>query len=68
MGEGEADLTLLFPFHYFQEFLLSELGGGTVKLMKAIKNTIDPLGICNPGKVSLLLHLRHSARVYMLDL
>lgn len=34
-----------------QEFLVAELGAGTVQLMKAIKNTIDPLGICNPGKV-----------------
>ena len=34
-------------------FLYEELGEGTVELMKTIKRTIDPLGIFNPGKVSL---------------
>lgn len=35
-----------------KEYLYEELGVGTVELMKSIKQTIDPLGIFNPGKVS----------------
>ncbi|KAF8906305.1 FAD-linked oxidase-like protein [Gymnopilus junonius] len=34
-----------------KEYLNEELGEGTVKLMKTIKNTIDPLGLFNPGKL-----------------
>ena len=34
-----------------REFLVEELGEGTVALMKTIKRAIDPLGIMNPGKV-----------------
>ena len=34
-----------------KEFLVEELGAGTVGLMKTIKRAIDPLGIMNPGKV-----------------
>lgn len=34
-----------------KEFLYEELGEGTVELMKAIKRTIDPLGLFNPGKL-----------------
>ncbi|KAJ7763968.1 FAD-linked oxidase-like protein [Mycena maculata] len=34
-----------------REFLVEELGAGTVVLMKAIKRTIDPLGLFNPGKL-----------------
>jgi hypothetical protein len=34
-----------------KEFLVEELGEGTVGLMKTIKRVIDPLGIMNPGKV-----------------
>ena len=34
-----------------REFLVEELGAGTVALMKTIKHAIDPLGIMNPGKV-----------------
>ena len=34
-----------------REFLVEELGAGTVALMKTIKRAIDPLGIMNPGKV-----------------
>ncbi|KAI9443653.1 hypothetical protein H4582DRAFT_2072658 [Lactarius indigo] len=34
-----------------KEFLVEELGAGTVALMKTIKRTIDPLGIMNPGKL-----------------
>lgn len=34
-----------------KEFLVEELGTGTVALMKTIKRAIDPLGIMNPGKV-----------------
>ncbi|KAL5501751.1 DLD1_2 [Sanghuangporus vaninii] len=34
-----------------KEFLYEELGEGTVELMKAIKRTIDPLGLFNPEKL-----------------
>lgn len=34
-----------------KEYLVEELGEGTVQLMKTIKKAIDPLGIFNPGKV-----------------
>ena len=34
-----------------RDYLYEELGEGTVELMKAIKRTIDPLGLFNPGKV-----------------
>ncbi|KAF7303816.1 FAD-binding protein [Mycena indigotica] len=34
-----------------REFLVEELGAGTVALMKSIKSTIDPLGLMNPGKL-----------------
>ncbi|KAJ7486700.1 FAD-linked oxidase-like protein [Mycena latifolia] len=34
-----------------REFLVEELGAGTVELMKSIKRTIDPLGLFNPGKL-----------------
>ncbi|KAG8890571.1 hypothetical protein FRB98_007125 [Tulasnella sp. 332] len=34
-----------------KEYLYQELGHGTVDLMKAIKRTVDPLGIMNPGKL-----------------
>lgn len=36
-----------------REYLYSELGEGTVELMRLIKKTIDPLGLFNPGKVSV---------------
>ncbi|KJA24402.1 hypothetical protein HYPSUDRAFT_200621 [Hypholoma sublateritium FD-334 SS-4] len=34
-----------------KEYLVEELGEGTVQLMKTIKKAIDPLGIFNPGKL-----------------
>lgn len=34
-----------------REYLLSELGQGTVSLMKMIKQTIDPHNLFNPGKL-----------------
>ncbi|KAJ6483987.1 FAD-linked oxidase-like protein [Mycena sanguinolenta] len=34
-----------------REFLVEELGPGTVALMKAIKRTVDPAGLFNPGKL-----------------
>ncbi|KAF9553236.1 hypothetical protein CPC08DRAFT_673450 [Agrocybe pediades] len=34
-----------------KQYLVEELGEGTVGLMKSIKNTLDPLGIFNPGKL-----------------
>lgn len=40
-----------------KEYLVEELGEGTVQLMKMIKKTIDPLGLFNPGKVSTIVLL-----------
>jgi len=37
-----------------KEYLVTELGEGTVELMRQIKRTVDPLNIMNPGKVNLL--------------
>ena len=37
-----------------KEYLVEELGLGTVELMKTIKRAIDPLGLFNPGKVCVL--------------
>lgn len=34
-----------------KEYLVEELGAGTVELMKTVKRAIDPLGLFNPGKV-----------------
>ncbi|KAF8642654.1 hypothetical protein AX16_009454 [Volvariella volvacea WC 439] len=34
-----------------KEYLVEELGPGTVELMKTIKRAIDPLGLFNPGKL-----------------
>ncbi|KAF8625917.1 hypothetical protein AX17_006643 [Amanita inopinata Kibby_2008] len=34
-----------------KEYLVQELGAGTVELMKTIKRAIDPLGLFNPGKL-----------------
>ena len=41
-----------------KEYLISELGEGTVGLMKTVKNAIDPLGIMNPGKVRKAANVR----------
>lgn len=35
-----------------QMYLRSELGDGTIAVMKTLKNALDPHGIMNPGKVS----------------
>jgi D-lactate dehydrogenase (cytochrome) len=35
-----------------KEYLVEELGEGTVALMRQIKKTVDPYGILNPGKVA----------------
>lgn len=35
-----------------REYLVEELGEGTVHLMQAIKNVVDPYGLLNPGKVT----------------
>jgi D-lactate dehydrogenase (cytochrome) len=42
-----------------KEYLTEELGEGTVILMRAIKQTVDPMNLFNPGKVTLypLLHI-----------
>lgn len=37
-----------------KEFLIEELGEGTVNLMKTIKRAVDPLWLFNPGKVTSL--------------
>jgi D-lactate dehydrogenase (cytochrome) len=34
-----------------KEYLVEELGEGTVELMRSIKKAIDPLNLFNPGKV-----------------
>ena len=34
-----------------KEYLVEELGEGTVELMRTVKQAIDPLGLFNPGKV-----------------
>lgn len=34
-----------------KEYLVEELGAGTVELMKSIKKTVDPLELFNPGKL-----------------
>ncbi|KAG8813058.1 hypothetical protein FRC19_002692 [Serendipita sp. 401] len=34
-----------------KEYLVEELGEGTVELMRAIKRSIDPLNLFNPGKL-----------------
>lgn len=36
-----------------KEYLVEELGAGTVELMKSIKKAIDPLELFNPGKVCI---------------
>jgi hypothetical protein len=38
-----------------KEYLVEELGEGTVELMRTVKKAIDPLNLFNPGKVSDLL-------------
>ena len=37
-----------------REYLVEELGEGTVQFMRMIKKAVDPLGLFNPGKVSEL--------------
>lgn len=41
-----------------KEYLIEELGAGTVELMKTVKRAIDPLGLFNPGKVIWVVNLR----------
>lgn len=40
-----------------KDYLVDELGQGTVELMRAIKLTIDPFDLMNPGKVGWLTSL-----------
>ena len=35
-----------------RDYLVTELGEGTVALMRTIKETLDPHNLFNPGKVS----------------
>ena len=35
-----------------RDYLIDELGPGTVELMKTIKKALDPHNLFNPGKVS----------------
>ncbi|TFY75651.1 hypothetical protein EWM64_g8361 [Hericium alpestre] len=53
-----------------KEYLVGELGEGTVELMRSIKQTIDPLNIMNPGKVTLIhvLILMHVTMLIMIAL
>jgi D-lactate dehydrogenase (cytochrome) len=37
-----------------QDALVAELGSDTVDLMRAIKRTLDPQNLFNPGKIFLL--------------
>jgi D-lactate dehydrogenase (cytochrome) len=34
-----------------KEYLVDELGEGTVELMRIIKEAVDPLNLLNPGKL-----------------
>lgn len=36
-----------------KDYLVDELGEGTVELMRTIKKAVDPLNLMNPGKVRL---------------
>jgi hypothetical protein len=49
-----------------KEFLVEELGEGTINLMKAIKRAVDPLWLFNPGKVnaSFFFHLPYGTDVF----
>lgn len=47
-----------------KEYLTEELGENTVELMRTVKAAIDPLGIMNPGKVSLVISARVMLSVY----
>lgn len=40
-----------------KEYLVEELGEGTVELMRTIKRTVDPLNLFNPGKVCMVMLL-----------
>lgn len=42
-----------------KEFLVHELGVGTVQLMRTIKQAIDPDDLFNPGKVSFWSRTAH---------
>lgn len=35
-----------------KQYLVDELGEGTIELMRTVKKAIDPLNLMNPGKVS----------------
>lgn len=53
-----------------KEYLVEELGEGTVELMRTVKKAIDPLNLFNPGKVSDLSpciyrsHYSHMQKLY----
>jgi len=34
-----------------KEYLVNELGEGTVEFMRTLKEAVDPLNLLNPGKV-----------------
>lgn len=54
VGIGKKVQTSLRPFHADRQgYLRSELGDGTLNVMKTLKQALDPKGIMNPGKVSL---------------
>jgi len=37
-------------------YLRSELGDGTIGVMKTLKTALDPRGIMNPGKVGFIVN------------
>lgn len=47
-------------------YLVDELGAGTVRFMKHIKRSIDPLNLFNPGKVSTWHCLKSQNRLLTL--
>jgi hypothetical protein len=49
-----------------REYLVEELGEGTVEFMRMVKKAVDPLGLFNPGKVSKLSPFSLSAKNYII--
>ena len=45
-----------------KDYLVKELGEGTVELMYTIKHAVDPLGLFNPGKVGRMHAFSDRAR------
>ena len=45
-----------------RKYLVGELGQGTVDFLKTIKQTLDPLNLFNPGKVSSISQFQQSIK------